>query len=677
MLDGVEVDVVAQDVPLDGLDERRAAAFEPLEEVRAAEAHQPLARVGEVAQRLGLLRRRGPRRIPRDVVPQAVAGQVQRVNRLLDGCGEEPRVLVGRVRRLDGVGDGARRAIREVGARAVREGQVSAVGDRVLPRVVVADEAAGAPHEVEPHQVAPVVRIVALLEGGEGAHGALVPLLELHLAQQAEHALRADAEVLVLRHEEPQLRREVEVRLVVRRRGEEDALALVRRDVLLNRLVPFALAVPQVLALVDQHDREAAQFRQVRRDRCERLDARGGDVAIDVILPHRDEVLRADDERALVLVLVEHPRERRRHQRLAEADDVADQHAVPFLDVVRGDLHGGFLVLEEHPVEVGWDAELREARPRLPRQVVRHFQVDVVRRRVLGPRPTLVDNRRQFLRDVEAEPVAPAVVEPALEFLAGVVVEHIDVQFALLRQAREGEVAAAEEPRGWIVRVRAVGQIELRVQWIAEKQFDDDLFGPELRAQAAQAGLVRVRRRAERQLLAELGGDAGFEAAGGLVVHLRLVGQQAQRVAQLVLRDALHPDEQAAARAVAARPSIDDRINAPPPTQIEVADAEICALGDRERTAQRREQPLVDVVKDSRHAAFPRTFRPSIVERITKWDSSTPAIARRGTARQFIGLVVLEFLTPRLFGMTKLTMVGTESAREAFLFGGTLPSGCP
>ena len=50
VLDGVEEDVVAQDVALDGLDEGLAAAFQPLEQVRAAEAHQPLAGAGQVLQ---------------------------------------------------------------------------------------------------------------------------------------------------------------------------------------------------------------------------------------------------------------------------------------------------------------------------------------------------------------------------------------------------------------------------------------------------------------------------------------------------------------------------------------------------------------------------------------------------------------------------------------------------
>ncbi len=52
VLDGVQEDVVAQDVALDRLDEGLPAALQPLEQVGAAEAHQPLARAGQVVQLL-------------------------------------------------------------------------------------------------------------------------------------------------------------------------------------------------------------------------------------------------------------------------------------------------------------------------------------------------------------------------------------------------------------------------------------------------------------------------------------------------------------------------------------------------------------------------------------------------------------------------------------------------
>jgi hypothetical protein len=51
---------------------------------------------------------------------------------------------------------------------------------------------------------------------------------------------------------------------------------------------------------------------------------------------------------------------------------------------------------------------------------------------------------RQLFRYVDAPAVFPAFLEPACELLAGVMVENIDVQLALLAESGEGQIAAAE-----------------------------------------------------------------------------------------------------------------------------------------------------------------------------------------------------------------------------------------
>ena len=50
VLDRMQEDVVAQDMALDRLQERLAAAFQPLEQVGAAEAHEPLAGARQVVR---------------------------------------------------------------------------------------------------------------------------------------------------------------------------------------------------------------------------------------------------------------------------------------------------------------------------------------------------------------------------------------------------------------------------------------------------------------------------------------------------------------------------------------------------------------------------------------------------------------------------------------------------
>ena len=90
----MQVDEVPQDVPLDGLNEGLATALQPLEEICAAEAHQPLAGARQVEDdsRLG-----GRRRVVWaffQIVAKAIAGKSKPVDGVDDGCGVQERVLV-------------------------------------------------------------------------------------------------------------------------------------------------------------------------------------------------------------------------------------------------------------------------------------------------------------------------------------------------------------------------------------------------------------------------------------------------------------------------------------------------------------------------------------------------------------------------------------------------------
>ena len=85
---------------------------------------------------------------------------------------------------------------------------------------------------------------------------------ELDLSQFAQESLRSYAKVLVVLHEDTQLTGQVQVGLVVGRCGEQDALAVVSADVLPNRAIPPALAVTQVVALVDDDQSVSAEIWQ-------------------------------------------------------------------------------------------------------------------------------------------------------------------------------------------------------------------------------------------------------------------------------------------------------------------------------------------------------------------------------------------------------------------------------
>ena len=178
VLQRMEEDEVAQDVPLDGQQEGLPAAFQPLEEIRAAEAHQPLAGAGKIGddKLLGGGQRLGGLFV--DVVPQSVARQLEVVDGVDDRVGIEKRVLVAGVAVVDLEPNRFRRPPGEIRSGAVGERQKLAAR-LVLLRVVFLDEAPGAADQEQPHQLAPVVGVLAFLEGGERADGALMLVQKL------------------------------------------------------------------------------------------------------------------------------------------------------------------------------------------------------------------------------------------------------------------------------------------------------------------------------------------------------------------------------------------------------------------------------------------------------------------------------------------------------------------
>ena len=116
-----------------------------------------------------------------------------------------------------------------------------------------------------------------------------------------------------------------------------------------------------------------------------------------------------------------------------------------------------------------------------------------------------------------------------LELVAGVVVEDVDVELALRREAGQRQVAAAEEADLRVVRVLAVEQVELGVQRVPKEQLDAHLAAAELLGEPAQARLVGVGRDAEGELLAELLGETRLQPQRRRVVHAVLGCAQAHR----------------------------------------------------------------------------------------------------------------------------------------------------
>ena len=120
--------------------------------------------------------------------------------------------------------------------------------------VVALDEASRATHHEQAHDLAPVVRISALLEGGERVQRALVflhELVRLAIAVAAQVFLRADADGGVAFEKEAQLAAEVEVAGVVGRGRQQDTATVVSCDVVADFTPGLAFAIAQVVAFVD------------------------------------------------------------------------------------------------------------------------------------------------------------------------------------------------------------------------------------------------------------------------------------------------------------------------------------------------------------------------------------------------------------------------------------------
>ena len=122
------------------------------------------------------------------------------------------------------------------------------------------------------------------------------------------------------------------------------------------------------------------------------------------------------------------------------------------------------------------DAKILETRPSFLRQVISHLHVNVVRWDQPRPRPTLVDNLREFVGYIDTPSILPAIFKPFREFLTGIVIKNVYVQFALAGETGLREIAAAKVPYRGVDRVRPKQHVELGMERMSEKKFDNDLF---------------------------------------------------------------------------------------------------------------------------------------------------------------------------------------------------------
>ena len=210
--------------------------------------------------------------------------------------------------------------------------------------------------------------------------------------------------------------------------------------------------------------------------------------------------------------------------------------------MTRRDLHGGCLEAKKPGSEGFRDAELDEAFAGVLTQVIGDLDVNVIGRNSRFARPALIDHLDEVTGDVEAPEIVPSFLKPSGEFVAGVTVHYIDIEFALLLKTSPGQIAASEKADLRINRIGAEEKVELGVKRMAEKKFDYDLLCADLGGELAKPLFVFVRWGTECQLVAEFLGHARFQAGGGLKVEASGGMGKAQGVAQFVLGKALHAD---------------------------------------------------------------------------------------------------------------------------------------
>jgi len=63
--------------------------------------------------------------------------------------------------------------------------------------------------------------------------------------------------------------------------------------------------------------------------------------------------------------------------------------------------------------------------------MIRHFQINFVRRKRILTRPAFINNLNQFVSNVQTPAVCPAILKPFCEFLTGIMIADFRIEFAL------------------------------------------------------------------------------------------------------------------------------------------------------------------------------------------------------------------------------------------------------
>ena len=596
----VKQNVIAENVSLQREQERMARAFETLEKIRADVADEPLAGAVQIGQQdlFGIVGRW--LRMQVKILLQAVARQMQAANGVHDGGREQRGVLIALVAFINVELDRARLAFWEIRAASVGVGDEVAVARLVLLRVVLLDERARTAHQKEPHQVTPVVGERTRLKRTQRL-GIDLELRNVFGGEITQPTFGTHAEIVIVGKKQPELIGDIGEFLVERRGREQHGELRVLRDVISDGEIATALAIPQVVAFVNDHEPMADELREIIHNFAKRHDAPAQSVALAVVLPHWHKIRRTQDEGLQVVAVFHQSGERRRHESFSKTDHVTEQHAATFFQMSGGNEHGGALEWEKFLMELFRQFVAVLAVTRFLGKMPRHFEINVVRRQEVGPRPTLINDVGKFVGNIETPAVRPAVVKPLGEFVRRVVIKHVHVQFTLRAQTGKCEVAAAEKTGDGVVGVGAEAEIKFGVKRMREKQLHGEFLRAKLTGQTTKRGFIVARGTSPSELILE-----GFRRLlphpfSGGVVQKFAAPHALQRIAEFRLLQSLHPDQQTTLLPVTARPRFDMCVYRFPTAQVEIADAKIGTVGDGEGLPQSGQQIGLDVIEDTGH----------------------------------------------------------------------------
>src|SRR5688572_4678333 len=98
-----------------------------------------------------------------------------------------------------------------------------------------------------------------------------------------------------------------------------------------------------------------------------------------VVLPHLNEILRTNDEGLKKEIIFKEFCERGCGDCLPKTNHITDQYAVAFVQMVCSYQYCFLLEFKQLSLKHAGQLEFRNASPGFSREVIRHFEVDVVR----------------------------------------------------------------------------------------------------------------------------------------------------------------------------------------------------------------------------------------------------------------------------------------------------------